>query len=132
MKWLWRLALGATLLLLAAGALMALGGWWLLNQDWLTPGAAVVHIDGESFELAELGAGSALAIVGAIVAVLLVTALVVPGALLIAFIATALGVALALAAVLGVFALLLAPLALPVLLGWWLLRRARGAPPRSA
>lgn len=114
------LCTGLVLAVLAA----AVGGWALMN-DGLPGASALVEIDGERIEVAQLGIGGALLAIGGVTLALLVVAVVVPSALLLAFGMVALALVVTCGALLGVAALLLAPLLLPLGLGWWLWRRSR-------
>jgi hypothetical protein len=114
------LCIGLVLALLAAAA-----GSWALMRDGLPGASALVEIDGERIAIAELGVGGALLAVGGVTLALLVVAVVVPSALLLAFGMVALALVVTFGALLGVAVLLLAPLLVPVGLGWWLWRRSR-------
>lgn len=124
MKTLGKFALAMLGIGLALALLAAVAGSWALMNDGLPGASALVEIDGERIAIAELGVGGALLAVCGVMLALLVVAVVVPSALLLAFGMVALALVVTCGALLGVAVLLLAPLLLPLGLGWWLWRRS--------
>lgn len=124
----WKLALGLVIVCLFAAGLTVLAGAALLAGADGTLPAVTVHIDGETVRLPSLGDRELLFAFAALAALLIVASVAVPLALLLAGGVLVLAVVIGLAALLGVFALLLLPLWLP-LLWWW--RRRPAAPPAA-
>ena len=121
-----KIALGLLVALLILLVALPLIGLWTFGPDLL--GQTTVTIDGETLALPEVGAAGWA--VGGLVALVVgfVLAVVVPGALLTALLFAACGILFAALLVGGLLALVLAPLVLPILLAWWLLRRRRTMP----
>ena len=114
-------------LLLASAVLSAL----LIGAavQWAAPfDAATIHIDGEQLMLTELQAGHGLLGIGAALLALIVVLLVVPFVVVVSLLGAALGIVVALCSVLGVTALLLAPI---LLLAWAVWRLVRGPSPAT-
>lgn len=107
-----KIALGLLVALLILLVALPLIGLWTFGPELL--GQTTVTIDGETLALPEVGAAG--------------WAVVVPGALLTALLFAACGILFAALLVGGLLALVLAPLVLPILLAWWLLRRRRTMP----
>jgi hypothetical protein len=129
------IALAVLLVLLVLLAVGLMSGMAHLVSDW--GGPAVVHIDGESFTLGNLGFQHALLAAGAILLAVLIVLVVVPMTLGVVALAVGFALVAALGAPVLALALVAVVLASPVLLVIglvWLARRVlrTGTPPPTA
>ncbi len=92
---------------------------------------ALIEINGESFDLARLGAAHGLVAIGGLLLAGLIVLLVVPAVVLVPLVVVALVLGGVLLAVAGVVTLVFSPLILIVALGWLIWRLARPARDRS-